>query len=387
MTEETTTAPEETTTAPEKTMTAPKEEPKASSKANGAVMLVGLDLGTNTSFILGGSQESNDFETSKLLPSVVGYVGDGIIQGILPSDDRFFFGEEALENKLHLKLVWPLKDGVINDMAAAKDYVKHLRSLVDPSGAKEIRAVIGMPANTTKESRETLRAVVTGVFERVLLIPEPFLAALGNREDSRLNEKNYVDPVQNSLFVDIGAGTTDLCLVQGYFPKPNDQISFPVAGDTIDEMIQNEIEQVYPDIRLTHLQIREIKEKHSYVGRSRRPIDEKVIVAGKSQTIEVADAVGNSCNLLLNKIFDSIRELIARASPDSVAQLMQNILITGGGSRIKGIDTELQNMLVEDGFESPKVKTVGVDYKRFVGVGAMKAARAARDNQWQILFK
>lgn len=379
---------EETTTAPEATTTSPQEESKPSSKANdGSIMLVGLDLGTNTSFILAGSQESNDFETSKLLSSVVGYVGDGIIQGILPSEDRLFFGDEALENKIHLKLVWPLKDGIIGDVAAAKDYIKHLRSLVDPSGAKEIRAVIGMPANTTKESRETLRAVVTGVFERVLLIPEPFLAALGNREDSRLNEKDYVDPVQNSLFVDIGAGTTDLCLVQGYFPKPSDQLSFPVAGDTIDEMIQNELEQVYPDIRLTHLQIREIKEKHSYVGRSRRPIDEKVIVAGKSQTIEVADAVGNSCNFLLNKIFNSIRELIGRASPDSVAQLMQNILITGGGSRIKGIDTELQNMLVEDGFESPKVKTVGVDYKRFVGVGAMKAARAARDNQWQILFK
>ena len=376
MTKETTTAPDEEST-----------QPTAKTKATDQVMLVGLDLGTNTSFILGGSQESNDFETSKLLPSVVGYVGDGLIQGILPSDDRSFFGEEAIENKIHLNLVWPLKDGVIGDVDAAKDLVKHLRSLVDPVGNSEIRAVIGIPANATKEARETLRSVVTGIFERVLLIPEPFLAALGNREDSRLGEKDYVDPVQNSLFVDIGAGTTDLCLVQGYFPRPNDQISFPVAGDKIDELIQNELEQVYPDIRLTHLQIREIKEKHSYVGRSRRPIDEKVIVSGKSQTIEVADAVGNSCNHLLNKIFDSTRELIGRASPDSVGALLQNILITGGGSRIKGIDTELQNMLIEDGFESPKVRTVGADYKRFVGVGAMKAAHAARDNQWQILFK
>lgn len=379
MTNVTAMAPDEESTQPKKESTKPATK--------GKVMLVGLDLGTNTSFILAGSQESNDFETSKLLPSVVGYVGDGIIQGILPSDDRSFFGEEAIENKIHLNLVWPLKDGVISDVDAAKDLVKHLRSLIDPKGDQEIRAVIGMPANATAESRETLRSVVKGVFERVLLIPEPFLAALGNREDSRLGQKDYVDPVQNSLFVDIGAGTTDLCLVQGYFPKPSDQISFSVAGDKIDELIQKELERVYPDIRLTHLQIREIKEKHSYVGRSRRPIDEKVIVAGKSQTIEVADAVGNACNHLLNKIFDSIRQLIGRSSSDSVAQLLQNILITGGGSRIKGIDTELQNLLIEDGFESPKVKTVGADYKRFVGLGAMKAAQAARDNQWQILFK
>lgn len=357
------------------------------SRATNQIMLVGLDLGTNTSFILGSSQDSKDFETSKLLPSVVGYVGDGIIEGILPTDERILFGEDAIDNKLHLNLVWPLKDGIIGDPNAAKDLVRHLRNLADPSGVSEIRAVIGIPANATSESRETLRSVVTGVFERVLLIPEPFLAALGNREDTRLGEPDYVDPVQNSLFIDIGAGTTDLCLVQGYFPKPDDQISFPIAGDKIDELIQHELEQVYPDIRLTHLQIREIKEKYSYMGRSRRPIDEKVIIAGKSQTIEVADAVGNACNHLLDKIFDSVRQLIAHTSSDSVAQLLQNILITGGGSRIRGIDTELQNLLVEDGYESPKVRTVGADYKRFVGIGAMKAARAARENQWQIIFK
>lgn len=368
------------------TPTVPDEEP-VQPKAPGQTLLVGLDLGTNSSFILACSADSDDFETSKLLPSVVGYVGDGIIQGILPSDDKLFFGEAAIENKLHLNLVWPLKDGIIGDAQAAKDMVSHLRTLVDPVGNAEIRAVIGVPANATAKSRETLRSVVTGVFERVLLVPEPFLAALGNREDSRLGEKEYVDPVQNSLFVDIGAGTTDLCLVQGYFPKPEDQISFPVAGDTIDELIQEGLERIYPDIRLTHLQIREIKEKHSYVGPSRRPIDEKVIVSGKSQTIEVADPVGDACNHLLDKIFDSVRQLIARSAPDSVAQLLQNILITGGGSSIKGIDVELQKRLVEDGFESPKVRTVGVDYKRFVGIGAMKAARAARENQWQILFK
>lgn len=350
-------------------------------------MLVGLDLGTNTSFVLGGPMESDDFETSKLLPSVVGYVEDGIIQGILPSNERTFFGEQAIENKLHLKLVWPLKDGIIDNIDATKDLIRHLRDKIDPSQNAEIRAVIGIPANATAGARETLRSAVTGVFHKVLFIPEPFLAALGYREDSRLGQKNYVDPVQNSLFIDIGAGTTDLCLVQGYFPKHEDQISFPIAGDSIDERIQAGLEQIYPDINLSHLQIREIKEQHSYVGASRRPIDVKVIVAGKGQTIEVADAVGNACNTLLNNIFESVKTLIGRASSESVMQLLQNILITGGGSQIKGIDTELQKMLVEEGYEAPKVRTVGVDYKRFVGIGAMKAAHAAQENQWQILFK
>lgn len=363
------------------------DAPEPIQTSTSKTLLVGLDLGTNTSFILGGAQENDDYETSKLLPSVVGYVGDGIIQGILPSDDRIFYGEQAIENKLHLDLVWPIQDGIVGNANAAKDLVRHMRSLIDPKDDSEVRAVIGVPANASPQSRETLRAVLTGVFDKVLLIPEPFLAALGNRDDSRLGQKNYVDPVHNSLFVDIGAGTTDLCLVQGYFPKPDDQISFPMAGDSIDDLIERNIEQIYPDMRLTGLQIREIKEKHSYVGPSRRPIDERVIVAGKSQTIEVADAVGDACNELLDRIFESVKKLIARAPSDYIEPLLQNILITGGGSQIRSIDTELQKRLEDEGFESPRVKTVGKDYKRYVGIGAIKAARAARDNQWQILFK
>jgi len=63
------------------------------------------------------------------------------------------------------------------------------------------------------------------------------------------------------------------------------------------------------------------------------------------------------------------------------------VLVTGGGSQIRGIDTVLHERLVKDGYEQPRVRTVGQDYKRFVGIGATKAARAARDNQWQVLFQ
>ena len=353
----------------------------------GGVIFVGLDLGTNTSFILSGSGGSSDYAASKLLPSVVGYVRDGLVNGILPSADEVFYGDDAIANKLHLDLIWPLKDGVISDVKATGDLLRHLRKKVDVSGTAEIRAVIGMPANTSAASKEVLRRAVTGVFDRILIIPEPFLAALGYREDTRLIEEHYVDPVQNSLFIDIGAGTTDLCLVQGYFPRKDDELSFSYAGDSIDTAIGEGLAHVYPDMKLSLLQIRELKENHSYVGASRRPIDVRVVVGGKGQTIEIADVVGNACNQLLDRIFESVKELIVRAPSESVVTLLQNILITGGGSCIKGIDTELQKRLADEGFAAPRVRTVGEDYKRYVGLGAMKAARAARDAQWQILFK
>jgi rod shape-determining protein MreB len=69
-----------------------------------------------------------------------------------------------------------------------------------------------------------------------------------------------------------------------------------------------------------------------------------------------------------------------------VVALLQNIIITGGGSQLKGIDTVLQQRLASDGYESPKVRLAGQDFKRYVPIGALKAARAARENQWQVLL-
>ncbi|HEX2100395.1 MAG TPA: rod shape-determining protein, partial [Candidatus Synoicihabitans sp.] len=131
---------------------------------------------------------------------------------------------------------------------------------------------------------------------------------------------------------------------------------------------------------------RDLKEQHAYVGPSRKPIDAKVIIGGKARELEIGDPIARACNELLDRIHGAVRTLIARTSSDSVATLLQNIVITGGGSQIKGIDTVLQQRLVEDGYVSPKVRVAGADYKRYVAIGALKAARTAKENQWQYLL-
>jgi rod shape-determining protein MreB len=66
-----------------------------------------------------------------------------------------------------------------------------------------------------------------------------------------------------------------------------------------------------------------------------------------------------------------------------VAELLQSIVLTGGGSRIRNLDRELQRLLTEEGFEAPRVHVVGDGYKEFVAKGALKAARQAKETQWQ----
>ncbi|HEY0968536.1 MAG TPA: rod shape-determining protein [Opitutaceae bacterium] len=358
----------------------------STAKSARPVILVGFDFGTNKSCILAGPAGSNDLALSKVVPTVVGYAKEGIVSGIITHNASILFGEDALQHRLHANLVFPMAKGVIAHREPARDFLKHLRGLIDPSGRAEIRAVIGVPANASDAAREDVRQSVTGLFERVLLIPEPFLAALGYRDDARLGQPGYVDPVTNSLFIDIGGGTTDLCLVQGYFPTAEDQISLPFAGDAMDEILAEEISRQYPNTGLSGHRIRELKEAGAYVGAIRKPIDVEVIIGGKTRTLELGEALGRSGNSLLDRIVEAARVLIARASSDSVAVLLQNIVVTGGGSQIKGIDTVLQQRLLDEGYASPKVRLAGADYKRYVALGALKAARAARESQWQYLL-
>lgn len=368
--------------APNVTVSKPTTGPASKTKT----VLAGFDFGTNKSCILAGSAGHSDITVSKVVPTVVGYVKDGIVDGIVAGNRSILFGEDALQNVLHVRLIAPMEHGVVVNHDAARDFLKHIRALADPSSTAEIRAVIGVPANATEPAREDMRRCAFGIFDRILLIPEPFLAALGYRDDSRLGQPHYIDPVVNSLFIDIGGGTSDLCLVQGYFPGPDDQISIPFAGDAIDQLLQEDLNRMYPNNGLSHLKVRELKETHGYVGPSRKPLDVKVIIGGKAHTLELGDVLARAGNALIDKIYPALTALIQRASSDSVVTLLQNIIITGGGSQIKGIDTLLQKKLTDDGFEAPRVRVAGQDYKRYVALGALKAARAARENQWQVLL-
>jgi rod shape-determining protein MreB len=346
-------------------------------------MYIGLDLGTlNTCLLPKLSKPGSDEHHGIWVPTVVGYPEDGILAGILPGNSSMLHGDEALANELHLRLVNPLNDGVIADQEAAQSFLKYLRGKVDPEFKREVYCVIGIPAVADAEAKENLKNAAKGAFDGILFIPEPFLAALGMRDEERLTDPSYSDPVSNSLFVDIGAGTTDFCIVQGYFPKPEDLLSIPFAGNEVDVMLDKAIREEYPEVDVPISMIRKFKESYSYVGESESGARVKVPVDGKPRKIEIGKQVGLACNQLLGEIFDSIKEVIAKASPQSVFGMLQNIVLTGGGSRIRNIDQELQRLLVDDGYEEPDVRISSREVMPFVGIGALKVAKAAREDQW-----
>ena len=351
------------------------------------ILLVGLDWGTNISSVVASSKDGTELRAKELVPTVVGYAEGDVLPGVLPGDAKVLFGRMALKHKSNLRLVRPLSGGVIADPDAAAAFARHLRGLL-PADAREVRAVIGMPASSDLGARENARNALRGVFHKVIFVPEPFLAALGVRNEAKLNDPDYQDPVLNSIYIDIGAGSTDVCLVQGHYPTVDDQLSVPFAGDEVDRIVLGRILAEYPESGLTLARVREIKEKHSWVlaEDGATPAIATVMVGGKPRKIDVTAQVGAGCEALLQKTFEMTRELIARANPDTVAELLRNVIVTGGGSLIKGFGVALQAKLIEEGFESPQVRVLGDNYKDYVAAGALKVARMARDNQWQPLL-
>lgn len=351
-------------------------------------LLVGLDLGTNVSCIMASPRGSDEMSVREQIPTIVGYANQDVLNGILPDEAKVVFGRLAQKHKHNVKLVRPLRGGVIQDHAAARLFAEHLRDKLALSGNTDVRAVIGMPASSDVAARESARMAFRGIFAKMIFVPEPFLAAVGYRDESRISDPNYNDPVVNSLYIDIGAGSTDVCLVQGHYPTVDDQLSVPFAGDAVDQIILDRILAEYPECGLTLARIREIKEKHSWVlaEDGATPAIATVMVGGKPRKIDVTAQVGAGCEALLQKVFEMTRDLIARAEPETVSELLQNVIVTGGGSLTKGFGVALQAKLLDEGFENARVQTLGDNYKDFVALGALKVARRARDNQWQTLL-
>ena len=165
--------------------------------------------------------------------------------------------------------------------------LKYIRGKIDPESTHEVLCVIGVPAVADEEAKENLKEASRGAFDGVLFIPEPFLAALGMRNEEKLNDPDYKDPVSNSLFVDIGAGTTDFCIVQGYFPKQEDLLSIPFAGNEVDVLLDKEIREAFPEVDVPLSMIRKYKESYSYVGESESGARVKVPIDGKPRKIEL----------------------------------------------------------------------------------------------------
>src|SRR5213592_2815223 len=181
-------------------------------------LCVGIDLGTSRSSISASNGERH------VVDSYVGWPVDMVARKL--AKKSVFIGHEALENRSMLDLRRPLERGVIKegsekDEQAVRELLRHLVSLIginqNRKDRQKIRAVVGVPAEAFRVSKQRLRGAMNGIADSLMLLSEPFAVAYG------------LEALLHAMIIDIGAGTTDLCIMQGRYPGEEDQRTLPDA--------------------------------------------------------------------------------------------------------------------------------------------------------------
>lgn len=344
---------------------------------NTKVLNVGIDLGTSRTVIAA----SNGMRT--FVPSYVGYAKDAVTAKMLGSD--VVFGEKALKYKMAVELYTPIKKGVIqysddpekykkeyeNTISVSKALVKHVISLISKDEETEgliVRGVIGAPALASRRNKKALLEISKGILNDVMIVSEPFTVAYG---------LNYL---YNSLIIDIGAGTVDLCRMQGTIPSEEDQITTLMAGDYIDQVFLGLIKKKYKDANFTVNMIKKFKEENAFVSAQGERISIDLPVEGKPVSHDVTDELREACREIVPDIVNGIKKLVASFNPEFQDELKGNIILAGGGSQIIGLKKEVESYMKKTlGYG----KVTKVEEPLYAGAnGALMLAKDMPDEYW-----
>jgi rod shape-determining protein MreB len=328
---------------------------------------VGIDLGTSRSSV------SASTGARHVVDSYVGWPVDTVARKVVKRS--ILFGREALDHRSMLDLHRPLERGLIKegsekDEAAVRELLRHLISLVGPEEGQKVFAVVGVPAEALRVSRQHLRNAVKGIADALMIVSEPFAVAYGT------------DALLHTMIVDIGAGTTDFCVMNGRYPTEDEQRTLLHAGDWIDDQLATYVRGQQPEAQFSVHMVREWKERWSFVGEPKGPVMVTVQVGGKPTSLDITQEMRRACEGLMAPIGEAMFDLLARVEPEYHERVRNNVILAGGGSQIPGLSEALQRLLGDVG--GGKVRAV--EDPVFAGSnGSLALALDAVEADWEQL--
>ena len=334
-------------------------------------LCVGIDLGTSRSSISASNGERH------VIDSYVGWPLDMVARKLIQKP--ILVGREALDSRSMLDLRRPMERGLIKDGSKKDEEAVQeiLRHLITQTGLKQknktrpkVRAVVGVPAEAFRNSKQRLRSAMEGVADSVMLVSEPFAVAYG------------LEALLHALIIDIGAGTADFCVMQGRYPTEEDQRTLPNAGDSIDEQLLKLVREHYPEAQTSIHMIREWKEKWSFVGEAKQPVIVSVPVKGKATELDITAEMRAACESILAPVCETMLDLLTRVEPEYQAKVRNNVILAGGTSLIGGLSQAIEKALTELGGGQATVVKDPV----FAGSdGGLAIARDASSSDWEKL--
>jgi rod shape-determining protein MreB len=235
--------------------------------------------------------------------------------------------------------VRPLKDGVIADFEKTEDLLREFiqkalrrRTWVRP------RIIICVPSGITEvEKRAVQDSAQHAGAREVLLVPEPIAAAIGVGLP--------VGKPSGNMLIDIGGGTTEIAVMA--LNSIVNQQSIRVGGDEMDEAIVQYVKKAY-NLLIGEQTAEAIKIKIGSAFRLEQEEEMEIkgrdLVAGIPKTMKISSVeVREALSEPLQQIVDALMQSLEKTPPELASDIVdRGIVMTGGGSLLRGIDMLLR---------------------------------------------
>lgn len=235
--------------------------------------------------------------------------------------------------------VRPMRDGVIADVDGVEAMLRHYlgRVLEHRLLRTRPRVIVGVPSGITELERRAVRqAVLAAGAREVFLIAEPMAAAIGVGLP--------VTAPKGSLVVNVGGGTTEIGVIalSGLVAET----SVRVAGNEMDDAIVGALRRHY-SLLIGDATAEAIKMQ---IG-SAVPMEEersmdatgRDLISGIPASVRITSAeVRDWIQEPVRAIEAAVRRTLEVSPPELAADLVdQGMVLTGGGSLLRGLDRRL----------------------------------------------
>ena len=246
-----------------------------------------------------------------------------------------------------VRVVRPLRNGVIADFDACEQMMRGLIGMVDTGRrlfSPSLKMVIGVPSGSTEVELRAVRDSAEHAGGReVYMLFEPMAAAIGIGIDVLAPEGNMI--------VDIGGGTTEIAVISlGGLVSNN---SVKVAGDDFTADIQEYMGRQH-NVRVSERMAERIKIN---VGAALTELGEDApedyIVNGPNKitalpmSIPVCyQEIAHCLDRSIAKIESAVLNTLENTPPELYADILKNgIYLSGGGSMMRGISKRLADKI------------------------------------------
>ncbi len=239
----------------------------------------------------------------------------------------------------HIIAVRPMKDGVIADFDITEVM---LREFIKRSQKRRFfirpRIVISVPSGITEvERRAVVDSAQNAGAREVYLVAEPIAAAIGVGLP--------VDKPSGNMVIDIGGGTTEIAVIalNGIVTD----ISIRVGGDEMDEVIIQHVKKTYNlligDQTAEHVKM-VIGSATKLNQEEEMEIKGRDLVSGIPKILRISSVeIREALTEPLSQIVAALRTALEQTPPELAADIVERgIVMTGGGSMLKGMDNFLK---------------------------------------------